>query len=472
MQLRLRGSELRYRFAQHDEYDIAQRTLEASQTLAHFLSGDQTPFSFHQVRRAERFALAVVLANALLYLQEGPWCAQYLEATQIFFHKSSDPAVPNFRRPYLLTRCETVDSVVPSPQIFEHPYPSLFSFGCLLMEMELKRSINSDSRQDVRDAMDEASDLKAEYGKSFEQYFEAIDACLDIFRFKPGATFQSGQFLDEVYAAIVCPLETVLYECFPNMVSNLSTPVGPLDVLSFRTLQSISSTARLVAPTQVSAIIQTNTTDNSPAPILTSTAALSLRNSRYPRHTAPGILSQVSTYDGPSGVFLHDHVHDSDSVNPEKCDKYRACLRRSQLIVYSAREADEWLKTLKQRVHPLITRPNMGSGTERIRVAILDTGLELPEDCRSDYANQIRGCRSWLGVDENEEGNSETRNFDVSGHGTHSTGLLLEVAPNAEVFVARVFENPDKREGQQTIETTQRRVSQVSDDLCDSCSSQ
>ena len=321
LRLRLRDSELRYRLAPHDEYDIAQRTLEASQTLAHFLRGDHTPFSFHQVKRPEKFALAVVLANALLYLHEGPWCVQYWEATQIFFRKGSNPAVPDFRRPYLLTQCETVESAAPNPQILVHPYPSLWLFGCLLMEMELKRSINSDSFRDVRAAVSEVEDLKAEYGKSFEQYFEAINACLDPNRFKPGSTFQSRDFQDEVYAAIVYPLETVLYEGWPELLGKLSTPADPSEVLKPKMLRSIPSAARAGAPTKTSATLQTTIKDKGPFFHSSLTAALPLRNDWCSRPATAIISPEVSTHDEYPGVFLHDDVHDSGSVDPKKCAK-------------------------------------------------------------------------------------------------------------------------------------------------------
>ena len=134
---------------------------------------------------------------------------------------------------------------------------------------------------------------------------------------------------------------------------------------------------------------------------------------------------------------------------------------KSKLTLSSAREADEWLDKLKLEVHPLIKREMVGSGTQ-VRIAILDTGLELPEDCQCIYSDRIRECRSWLDAFGLEDGNPETGNIDVDGHGTHSTGLLLEVAPNAEIFVARVFESRGEKQGKQATEATQVRVSQVS----------
>lgn len=464
LQLRVRNRELRYRLTQLDEYDITERTPKVSRTLAHFLRGDQTPFPFHQVRRAERFALAVILANALLHLYEGPWCVQYWKATQICFYKGSHPAVPDFRRPYLLTRCEFMEPVASNPHIFEHPYPSLYSFGCLLLEMELRRSINPDNLQDVREAMDEALNQKAELGKNFEQYFEAINACLDIYRFKRGATFQDRQFMDEVYAAIVYPLETVLYESFPDLLGKLSTPARPLDVLTPQTFHSIQSTAQVVPTERTRATGQATTISKIPAILPTSSTSLPVLINDDHHPTYPSISSLVDTYEDESlGVFLHDHVDDLNNLTSEYA-KYCVLFPRSELTLFSAREADEWLETLKKEVHPLIIRETEGPCIERIRIAILDTGLQLPEECGFIYSDRVRECRSWVGPLGNGDGDGdlENGNVDINGHGTHSTGLLLEVAPNADIFVARVFEDLDAKQGRRRMEATSQRVSQVS----------
>lgn len=56
----------------------------------------------------------------------------------------------------------------------------------------------------------------------------------------------------------------------------------------------------------------------------------------------------------------------------------------------------------------------------------------------------------------------QTGDTDVDGHGTHATGLLLKVAPHAEVFMARVFESRHEKQGVGTTEDIGRRVSHVS----------
>jgi hypothetical protein len=73
---------------------------------------------------------------------------------------------------------------------------------------------------------------------------------------------------------------------------------------------------------------------------------------------------------------------------------------------------------------------------EPVRIAILDSGLDptnpfLIED--QQQANpQIKEARSFV------HGTQPHEIQDEIGHGTHALGLLLKVAPCAEIYVARV----------------------------------
>ena len=73
---------------------------------------------------------------------------------------------------------------------------------------------------------------------------------------------------------------------------------------------------------------------------------------------------------------------------------------------------------------------------EPVRIAILDSGLDpenpfLIEDQR--LANpRVKKARSFVhGTESNDM-------RDEIGHGTHALGLLLKVAPCAEIYVARI----------------------------------
>ncbi len=73
---------------------------------------------------------------------------------------------------------------------------------------------------------------------------------------------------------------------------------------------------------------------------------------------------------------------------------------------------------------------------EPVRIAILDSGLDLenpfiiedqqlPNPCIKEVRSFVHGTEPYDVRDE-------------IGHGTHALGLLLKVAPRAEIYVARI----------------------------------
>lgn len=74
-------------------------------------------------------------------------------------------------------------------------------------------------------------------------------------------------------------------------------------------------------------------------------------------------------------------------------------------------------------------------GLEPVRIAILDSGFTPLNPLLADaqQANpRIKGWRSFVhGTDPNDM-------LDEIGHGTHALGILLKVAPSADIYVARI----------------------------------
>jgi hypothetical protein len=69
----------------------------------------------------------------------------------------------------------------------------------------------------------------------------------------------------------------------------------------------------------------------------------------------------------------------------------------------------------------------------RVRIAILDTGIDFAHELVKKYRDrkQIKKTKSWI---PGRPGTS-----DEDGHGTHAAMLLLKVAPEAELYIARIF---------------------------------
>ena len=78
----------------------------------------------------------------------------------------------------------------------------------------------------------------------------------------------------------------------------------------------------------------------------------------------------------------------------------------------------------------------------RVKIAILDTGIDRTHpQIEAQWNKRIKDAKSWL----DEEGGDR----DSCGHGTHGASLLMKVAPEAHIYVARVIKdgecslNPD-----------------------------
>ncbi|KAI9692086.1 MAG: hypothetical protein M1820_009521 [Bogoriella megaspora] len=118
--------------------------------------------------------------------------------------------------------------------------------------------------------------------------------------------------------------------------------------------------------------------------------------------------------------------------------------------------ADKWFERLKSRVHPLIEAV---PGQQRVKVAILDTGIRLPDTANEAYDGQIECYKSWLSGGAGEE--TERGHRDLHGHGTFCASLILKVAKNASLHVARVFRTNKERNGYVETQATQEAIAQA-----------
>ena len=87
------------------------------------------------------------------------------------------------------------------------------------------------------------------------------------------------------------------------------------------------------------------------------------------------------------------------------------------------RSAFEPLRNRRPAIAPLSARP--------IRVAIIDSGLDMTDPVIRARAKQIRGRRNWTSPNPDDCD-------DAYGHGTHVARLLVTVAPTSELFVAKI----------------------------------
>lgn len=91
------------------------------------------------------------------------------------------------------------------------------------------------------------------------------------------------------------------------------------------------------------------------------------------------------------------------------------------------------------RVSSGSAQPNIVDIPRSIRVAVLDTGFNIFLPQITGYGPHIGGLRSFV-----DEGLDENNNPPpVSTHGLHCACLLLEVAPERDLFFGRTLDNRD-----------------------------
>lgn len=105
---------------------------------------------------------------------------------------------------------------------------------------------------------------------------------------------------------------------------------------------------------------------------------------------------------------------------------------------------DNLLSSIYHHVDPLDTaaESHIASSQDRIprlepvKIAILDCGFDpknpllIMEDQQLDP--RIKGAKSFV------HGSESTNIQDEIGHGTHALGLLLQTAPCAEIYIAKI----------------------------------
>ncbi|KAK8084724.1 subtilisin-like protein [Apiospora hydei] len=108
---------------------------------------------------------------------------------------------------------------------------------------------------------------------------------------------------------------------------------------------------------------------------------------------------------------------------------------------------DSWFRDLEAKTQALLAPLRTGA-RKRVKVAVLDTGIHMGQinhwdKNRADIVDgknpRIKSRKDFLDPDRTN------KCMDLDGHGTHCVGVIRKVAPEADVYVARVAK--DEREG-------------------------
>ncbi|KAI9660900.1 MAG: hypothetical protein M1821_009227 [Bathelium mastoideum] len=389
-----------------------------------------------------RAVIAVTLAYSFWHLskdawsedgqQEGPWLHRKWAEEGFYFLPMSKHTV-DIGRPYLPTVFDDDKETVVTDSM--HPSPSIFAFAmtlihlqCRQMFVDLRANILSDEEK-INPGMEiepsnidymAALRLLEEPGFRDEvvgAYRKAISACLK------GDFVENFWDLDEseiragFFQHVVMLLKRDLKDSWDLTPDDLHIPF------------------EVQLPDELLGGEATGSSDERLSPPLATAKDVKLRsfkNGSFRKREDHSPLSQIC-------LFADEcEFRDVDSKDADY--------------------ADQWFRKIKKRVHPLVS---FDPKQEPIKVAIFDTGIQLPESDQEAFEDQIRGCKSWLKGGSSEE--FEKGDRDLDGHGTHCASLILKMAQNVSLYVARVFrkrtESSNPTETQETQEAIAKAIS-------------
>ena len=104
----------------------------------------------------------------------------------------------------------------------------------------------------------------------------------------------------------------------------------------------------------------------------------------------------------------------------------------------SSRARTGWLNRFQET--QILVAQGRKPQQRRVKIAILDTGVDLghpffqnatgEHQQYSPSKDRLRECRSFV--------HGEAGYCDRAGHGTQCTALLMDLAPNADIYVGRI----------------------------------
>ncbi|KAI0017820.1 intracellular serine protease [Xylariomycetidae sp. FL0641] len=368
--------------------------------------------------------LAVTLASALLPFLETPWLQFPFNHSKIRFFEPRHGEFPDITKPFLVLEhlpivsahsTDSGDSPGASKHIID-PNPSVQALGILLCELqyctpvELMRKgprVSRNVNDDYYTCYDKLQTLKNDVCLD---YYLATRACLTgEFRIsEPHADFEDINIRRLFYQNVVRRLEAVVFNIFGIRLENLS-PFDPR--------QNEACWGPIGQE-----VVRFNTARASPHRPFSDTAPVN------PAFRHPDLVLQMAAQTS-SGLQARGHP-----AKPSGQSSYFFDASHQTGPEHEDPLSENWMDNLLSSIHRYVDPVH--DLAEPVRIAILDSGLDpenpfLVED--QQLANpRIKEARSFIHGTEPHDVRDEI------GHGTHALGLLLKVAPCAEIYVARI----------------------------------
>lgn len=380
--------------------------------------------------------LAVTLASALLPFLETPWLQFSLNHSKIqFFEPRQDGELPSITKPFLALEhvpvisgrsADTKDGSGASKHIV-HPNASVLALGILLCELHyctpvelmakdphVTRNVNDD----LYTCLDKLQNLEDDAGVD---YYLATKACLtgEYYPLGQHADFEDVSVQRLFYQNVVKRLEAVIFKAWGLRLENLG---------SFDSRQNEScwgSIGREIVRLYTGKVEFSNANNTERASSHRSMSDAAPVSSE-PLHT--DIMLRISATSSP-GSQAQGHLAKSSGKSLYFFDASHHTGPEQENAL-----SKRWMDNLLSTIYPYVGVDL--DIADPVRIAILDSGIDtenpflIEDQQRADP--RIKEARSFIHGTEPHEIRDEI------GHGTHALGLLLKVAPGAEIYVARI----------------------------------
>ncbi|KAJ5494665.1 Peptidase S8/S53 subtilisin/kexin/sedolisin [Penicillium fimorum] len=395
--------------------------------------------------------LAVLLGYAVLYLHETPWLPPTWGLSNILFFHTTSAAIP--LKPFIQTQlaqnnthnCQqsypmdrdtgtlSLDDLDPDDldpddldpddidpdDIMLHQCPQLVTLGIMLMELYLATTFDKLAEKfnvPVSEHTSLDAELVFQHCKSEipenSQFYYAVEKCLDSKVWED----DNGVKLD------VRPLEDELIQAFSYIsIEALGRIAQTLD---------LGSWGQVIQKQQRSSPPSDHPREDVPKPPFEFTSPYDLKDvyrqqrQYFPLHPDPlqmipspiphMMAKPYKQYSGPleykSMRFFDDEKGSEKHGTDERNNYYH------------------WRQEFKRVYDNHTTQPPK----DRVKIAILDTGIDHTHPDVDASIEQVKGVYNWM----NEK--LVKRIDDYNGHGTFIAGLLLEYSPDADLYISKV----------------------------------
>ncbi|KAK4221905.1 peptidase S8/S53 domain-containing protein, partial [Podospora fimiseda] len=429
------------------------------------------PVSLQQVLAGKRHSftdktrriLAVLLSSAVLHLHDTQWLPPSWSSSDILFFPTISSAIP--LRPFIHTQLHDAGTTFTSTDtddfedddfdpddLLRHQCPAVVTLAIMLMEVyfaEPFKDLAAQYRVKIEAGTDYLFNTRyidahlvfkacQDDIPEYSRFRYALEKCLDLTIWED----DNGDKLDQqilrtkIYEEVVQPLEIELSQAYSYI------PIDDLDRFAQNLNFASWDQSIQVLSQQIQAEHSQNVSDHrhggfskSPGP----QAKLAYSRSQLSLHHPSRVLSP--SFGSPGWVYHGNTLALSQTKFPmhsqyAAVDPREAKFFDDEALPDATDEAchsyEKWKKDY-EAVCGIFIPENLVASP--VKIAILDTGLDLTHPDMKARMERIKGQYNWL------SDKHPTAVHDRNGHGTFATGLLMDYAPHAEIFIGKIAEN-------------------------------